>query len=189
MKNIFKGLLFASMLGVVFTSCKDEAEIPDRGAPINPEKEIAATYEGTWTFVKKVDATETTVTYDGKMNVTAGEYAYTANVELDCPQLAVDCPAFADGVKAAANVNKLSSGIINYYNSLNDNAFSYNIDLVDIMDEEHVETIRIVSPFYGKVTPEGAIDFFIQYSYKDEISDFFPIEYTLTYRFNGNKVN
>ncbi len=188
MKNIFKGLLFAAVLGIAFTSCKDEAEIPGRGTPINPEKEIAATYEGTWTFVKKVDATETTTTYDGKMIVSAGEYAYTAGIELDCPALATDCPAFAEGVKAAANVNKLSSGIINYYNSLNDNAFSYNLDLVNIMDGS-ITNLRVISPFYGKVTPEGAIDFFIQYSYKDEVSDFFPIEYTLTYRFNGNKVN
>ncbi len=194
MKNIFKSLAFAAMIALALSSCKDEAEIPERGNPINPEKEAAATYEGTWTFVSKVDAVETTTTYNGKLIVSEGEYPYTVKVKLDCPQLVAKAPeyappvAFSDGLQCAANITKLSSGVLNYYNSLPENAFSYTRELVGVIDGK-ITIVPVVSPFYGKITPEGKIDYYMQYSYKDEVSDFFPVEYTLTYRFNGVKLN
>lgn len=111
MKNIFKGLLFAAVLGMAFTSCKDEAEIPGRGTPINPEKEIAATYEGTWTFVKKVDATETTTTYDGKMIVSGGNM-------LTPPVLNLTVPLLQPIVRRLPTVSRLQLMSINFHPEL-----------------------------------------------------------------------
>ena len=77
MKNILKGLFFASLMCLIFTACRDDAETPNPGPAGHPEIETAGVYEGTWT--RQQSGKEEIISAIGTLTFEAGEYAYVTN--------------------------------------------------------------------------------------------------------------
>lgn len=118
MNKIFKGLLLMATLVLTLSSCRDEADIPDHGAAINPEKEIEGTYTGTWTKTQRGSTAEPTVV-DGTLTFTATEEAYIANVKIACAgdELGFTNTASFTCDESRTNVVKQSSQYM-FYNTL-----------------------------------------------------------------------
>ncbi len=168
MKKIFK-LLLTVTLGVAFTACKDEVGLPDRGPALNPEKEAAGVYEGTWTVNHNVDngATITDLEGAGTLTFADGGAAYVADVTAFC-----DVPGIDFNMTSKANISKNSSGGYYYYNTSDTNGFCSG---------------EKVSKFYGKITAEGDADIFFQYVYVTEDEWGFPIDIIDTVKFKGTR--
>lgn len=98
---------------VSFVSCRDEADIPSTGDPINPEKEAAGTYTGEWQ-VYKGENREHQGDFPGSITITPGEYAYTCSVTLTC-----DGYANLNGT-GVANIVKQSRSY-RFYNEVKEN--------------------------------------------------------------------
>lgn len=112
MKTIIKGLFMTIMMCVFLTSCRDDAELPDRGPVMNPEIETAGVYSGTWT--RRNTTTDTEEVVPGTMTLTAGStYVTTINIKADGLQLDLTSPA---------NIAPGGKGYM-YQNTKNDNPF------------------------------------------------------------------
>lgn len=112
MKNIVKSL-FLILVCVGFASCNEEVGYIDPGPQGNPEKEIAGTYNGTWTRTLQSTGAEETAT--GTITFTPSDKAFITNVHVSCPELKVD-------MESAANVVNYSDGYM-YYNQDSKNGF------------------------------------------------------------------
>lgn len=105
-------------LVLTLSSCRDEADIPDHGAAINPEKEIEGTYNGTWTKTQR-GSTADPIVVDGTLTFTATTDPYVATVKIAC---AGDALGFTDtksftSDESRTNVVKQSSQYM-FYNTL-----------------------------------------------------------------------
>ena len=112
MKNIIKTfmllLVFAGM-----ASCSEDVGYIDPGPQGNPEKEVAGTYNGTWT--ETLQSTGEQKTAAGYITLTPSDKAFIADVQVSCPDLKVD-------MQSAANVVNNSLGYT-YYNQESKNGF------------------------------------------------------------------
>ena len=113
MKNILKGLFFASLMCLIFTACRDDAETPNPGPAGHPEIETAGVYEGTWT--RQQSGKEEIISAIGTLTFEAGEYAYVTNITGKCPEIEFDRTT-------AANIAPGGDGYM-FHNTLNTNGF------------------------------------------------------------------
>lgn len=114
---------------MTFTSCEDDAEIPDHGPAMNPEIETAGVYSGTWTRIDMTTNEESTA--DGTLTFVAGQEAYTTTVTATCP-------TFSLNLTSAANIAPGGQGFI-YYNVIKETngfgvIFSGNITTAKVAD-------------------------------------------------------
>lgn len=123
MKNIFKVLSIA-LLGFSFTACVGDIDTPDRGQQGNPEKEVAGTYNGTWTLTYTENGKVTEYTCDGTATIAPkGDQAYAGTVSVKAE--------FANNVgmsletSSAVNISPLTNAnSYQFYNSVTPNGFT-----------------------------------------------------------------
>lgn len=94
MKTIIKGLFMAALLCVSFTSCRDDAELPDRGPVMHPEIETAGVYNGTW--IRTNTSTNVEEAAAGTMTLVAGDHAYYTSINIKAVALDLDRTAMAN---------------------------------------------------------------------------------------------
>ena len=135
MKTIYKALFFGVALMVGFISCDDKHEkMPPTGGLDNAEKLAVGTYIGEWT---RNNVTLNTVEY-GTGSITfsvdeeLGNNVAVIGIESGDTDLGVD-----QGIEAACNISRLSSGVLAYWNSAKTNPFG--------------------TSFYGRISPEGEV--------------------------------
>lgn len=119
MKTIFKTIFFLLASVVFLTACNSDYDMPDPGAKINPEKEVAGTYIGEWTKVN----TSTLAEENG-----TGTLVFVPDEELGA--YIVDITAAAEGLTlglttdtARANISKNSTGGYDFVNTTKANGF------------------------------------------------------------------
>lgn len=113
--NKYISLIFAFIL-MAFTACRDEAEIPSTGSPVNVVEEASGTYTGTWTMA---DANGNVVgTYSGSLTV--GTYTPAPEEKYVC-MLTLSCAEYAEiNGTGAANILKQSRAY-RFYNEVANN--------------------------------------------------------------------
>lgn len=94
MKTIIKGLFMAIMMCVCLTSCRDDAELPDRGPVTHPEVETAGVYSGTWTRLNTSTDAEEVV--PGTMTLKAGDKNYVTEINIKADDISLDLTAMAN---------------------------------------------------------------------------------------------
>jgi len=105
MKKIIFGLF--AILALTFTSCKDEAGLPEPGAPVDVAGECSGTYVGTWSYYA-TSAPDDVFSYDGSLTLAKrGDENYVVSVVANCSHLEAT-PLDANNpwpLVAAANIN------------------------------------------------------------------------------------
>lgn len=101
------------MMCVFLTSCRDDAELPDRGPVMHPEIETAGIYSGTWTRVNTTTNEEEVVS--GTMTLKAGDKNYVTEINIKADELKLD-------LTAMANITPGGKGYM-YQNTATDNPF------------------------------------------------------------------
>lgn len=137
MKSIIKGLFMTIMMCVCLTSCRDDAELPDRGPVMHPEIETAGVYSGIWTRVNTTTEAEEVV--PGTMTLTAGSEAYITEINIKADELNLDLTAMANIAPGGVGYQ--------YQNTVASNPFG-NI-------------------FSGNITKDFEIDIFFKISIKE----------------------
>ena len=94
MKSIIKGLFMTLLMCVCLTSCRDDAELPDRGPIVQAGTETAGVYTGTWTRLNTT--TDVTDVVSGTMTLKAGENPYYTEITLSAPEISLDKTAMAN---------------------------------------------------------------------------------------------
>lgn len=84
----------ALMMCVCLTSCRDDAELPDRGPVTHPQIETAGVYTGTWTRLNTLTDTEEVV--PGTISLKAGENNYVTEITLKADGIDLDRTALAN---------------------------------------------------------------------------------------------
>lgn len=119
MKTIFKTLFFFVASVLCLTACNEDYDMPDPGAKINPEKEVAGTYVGTWSKVNAATGDEENGT---------GTLVFAPDEELGA--YIVDITATAEGLTlglttdtARANISKNSTDGYDFVNTTKANGF------------------------------------------------------------------
>lgn len=152
MKNIFK-LLSLACLSVAFTACVEDIDTPDRGPQSNPEKEIAGTYDGTWTLTYKEGTESGEYEAQGTVDVTPTEFAYAANIAInaDFPQ----APKYSLEKTSAANISPLTNATtFQVYNSVTPNGFTKEVDSND--EKGNPVVLSVNTQFTGNIYPLDA---------------------------------
>lgn len=117
MKKIVKSIFLLFVVAVSFSSCRDDYEMPDPGAPCNPEKEVAGTYTGTWTRTNAANGE--VIEKPGTLTLSSDTAAYVSIVSASAEDLEL-------GLKAdysVANIMKDSSGSYTLVNPTKGNPF------------------------------------------------------------------
>lgn len=119
MKTIFKTLFFFVASVLCLTACNEDYDMPDPGAKINPEKEVAGTYYGEWSKVNEGTGEEEngTGTLIFAPDEEGGAYvvSITASAEGVTLGLASDT--------ARANISKNSNNGYDFVNTVKTNGF------------------------------------------------------------------
>ncbi len=131
----------ALMMCVCFTSCRDDAEIPDHGPVMNPELETAGTYTGEWTRVNT--STEVPETYPGTIVLTATDQNYISTMQVKCDGIGLD---------QTKNINITPGGQGYMYS----NVLGMQLPGADKP-----------SIFSGNITKQGEIDIYFQATFKE----------------------
>lgn len=139
--------LLLALLMISFVSCREDADTPDTGAVIHPEKEAAGTYSGTWEVFKGEDK-ELQASYPGTITIAPSEYAYVCSVTTTCD-------GYAEiGGTGAANILKQSRAY-KFYNETTTNglgsvfqgAIDFNGD-ASMSYSKAVKSGRVTTMFY-----------------------------------------
>ena len=131
----------AFMMCVCFTSCRNDAEIPDHGPVMHPETETAGVYTGQWTRVNT--STEAAETLDGTITLSATDQAYISTMQAKCDGINLD---------VTKNIN-ITPGGQGYMFS--------NVLGLDLPGADKA------APFYGNVSKQGEIDIFFQATFRE----------------------
>lgn len=127
----------ALMMCVCFTSCRDDAEMPDSGPVMHPEVETAGVYSGIWTRVNTTTEAEEVV--PGTITLKATDDVYITEINVKAEDLNLD-------LTALANIAPGGSGYM-YQNPMPSNPIG-NI-------------------FSGNITKDFEIDIFFKISIKE----------------------
>lgn len=157
-KLICRLFLMVAFVGIL-SSCREDAEIPNHGKAINPEKEVAGTYVGTWTKTMK-DNPADCVEAPGSIVLSATDEAYIGTVEVVCDDTSMNFSSFA-GTTSRCNVI-YQTGQYSFHNPLATNGLG---------------TI-----FTGTVSFSGEATMTFQQTIKVG-----RVTYTYVYTFNGTK--
>lgn len=149
MKSIIKGLFMTLMMCVCLTSCRDDAELPDRGPVVHPEIETAGVYSGIWTRVNTTTNVEDVV--PGTMTLTAGDKAYVTEINIKADDIKLD-------LTSVANIAPGGPGYM-YQNTMKTNPFG-NIFSGNITKDFEIDI------FFKVTTKEGRKSITYRYSFK-----------------------
>ena len=152
MKSIFKLLLMLSVICLGFTSCRDDAELPNPGTPTNPQEATAGTYTGKWT-VQNITTGADPVEYDGTMTLKAVQQ-YVTEMSLSCPDFFSGDAASIVPIVTNANIAK---GGVGYQ-------FSNPMGMMVYVDGKQAVG---ASKYSGTITNGGEISLFFQASFKE----------------------
>ena len=94
MKNIIKGLFLAATMIFSLSSCRDDAEIPDRGAVAHPQEDVKGTYTGTWT--RQEFGTENVSTAAGTAEFAPTDANYVTDITIKCDEMSIDLTSVAN---------------------------------------------------------------------------------------------
>lgn len=125
------------LMCVCLTSCRDDAELPDRGPVVNAGTETAGVYTGTWTRLNTT--TEVADVVPGTMTLKAGENPYYTVITISAPEISLENTAMA-------NITPGGKGYM-YQNTMTDNPFG--------------------NRFSGNITSDFQIDLFFKITIKE----------------------
>lgn len=125
------------MMCVCLTSCRDDAELPDRGPVMNPEIETAGVYSGSWTRLNTTTNEEVVV--PGTMTLKAGNEHYVTEISIKASDIDLD-------LTSPANITPGGKGYM-YQNTMTDNPFG--------------------NRFSGNITNDFQIDLFFKVTIKE----------------------
>lgn len=94
MKNIVKGLILAATLVFSLSSCREDAEIPDRGSIAHPQDDVQGTYTGTWT--RQEYGTDNVSTANGTAVFTPSDSNYVTDITISCAEMSIDFTSVAN---------------------------------------------------------------------------------------------
>lgn len=148
MKNIFKVLSIA-LLGLSFTACVEDIDTPARGEQGNPEKEVAGTYNGTWTVTYQEGENKTEYSVPGTITLSPkGEQAYAAMLNVKCA--VAERPSLDIDLTSATNVTPLTSASAYLlFNAVTPNGFTKTIETEANVKGDYSTT------FTGQIVPRN----------------------------------
>lgn len=119
MKTIFKTLFFFVASVLCLTACNEDYDMPDPGAKINPEKEVAGTYVGSWSKVNTATLDEETGTGTLVFAPDAEGGAYVVSITAQAEGITLGLTSDT----ARANISKNSTGGYDFVNTTKANTF------------------------------------------------------------------
>lgn len=119
MKTIFKTIFFLVASVVYLTACNNDYDMPDPGAKINPEKEVAGTYVGEWLKVNEGTGAEEkgTGTLVFSPDEEGGSYVVSVTAQAEGLTLGLTTDT------ARANISKNSNNGYDFVNTVKTNGF------------------------------------------------------------------
>lgn len=140
MKTIIKTLFVFLTLAMTMVSCREDYKMPDTGAAINPEKEIAGTYVGVW--IRDNVTSGDSEQYPGTLVIGAST-AYVITITTTCDDLDLQL----ESLSTVANVTWNTANEYNFYNLLSTNPFGTTFS-GKVINKEATLT-------YNKIVKEG----------------------------------